>query len=71
MSQIRQEKEISEGELTDWIADLFERMQLRLDTLEETLEAIPTRRLTSEQPDGMREGSIPPGPTVEGRIRPK
>ena len=33
MAQIRQEKDITEGELTDWISDLVERMQAKIDSL--------------------------------------
>jgi transposase-like protein len=71
MAQIRQEKDITEGELTGWIADLFERMQARLDTLEETLETNPDVRLLSEHPNMPRAASIPAGPTVEGHIKPR
>lgn len=71
MAQIRQEKDIAEGELTDWIADMVERMQARLDTLEETLEAIPSRRLIHENSDQVSPSPMSNGPTVEGKFKPK
>lgn len=71
MAQIRQEKNITEGELTDWIADLFERMQARLDSLEETFEANLPIRLLSEHPDVAPAKSITTGPTIEGQVNPR
>ena len=70
-SQIRQEKDITEGELTDWIADLFDRMQVRLDALENTIGSLPTVRLVNEDPENSRTDSIPFAPTVEGRTKPR
>lgn len=69
MMQIREEKNISEGELVDWISDLFERMQVRITLLEQSTDASTLKRLHSEQSGESVVDSIPSGPTVEGQVR--
>ena len=71
MLQIRQEKNISEIELVDWISDLVERMQARLDALEETVQQIPSVHLLGDQVTNSPTGSNPGGPIVEGKVKPK
>lgn len=69
--QIREEKNISEGELVDWIADLVERMQAKINWMESSENSSPTTRLLDEQPGESRVESIPIAPTVEGQVRPR
>ena len=70
MMQIRQEKNLSEGELLDWIADLFRRMQSKMDTQTSMLEAFPHLRFLDDH--ARTNGpTIPEGTTIEGKVKPK
>lgn len=70
MTQIRRERDISEGELTDWIADLFGRMQDRIDALENPANPSPYRLLENDETAAQAK-SFPPGRTIDGQTKPK
>jgi len=38
LSQVREDKKLSEGEIIDWIADLFDRQQAKIDSLSNSSE---------------------------------
>jgi hypothetical protein len=71
MAQVRQEKKLSEGELIDWIADLFDRMQSKLDGNVDPLGAQRALEFQAPPPDLFQSDSIPDGPTIEGKVKPK
>lgn len=48
ISQIRNDKRLSETEVAEWIADLFDRRQKRIDDLEKIVEAIAQAKLLSQ-----------------------
>ena len=68
--QIRQEKDISEGELLDWVADLFDRMQAKLDVLEGSSSIATPQNLSQAQSSPAPHGSILRGSTVQGQVNP-
>jgi len=71
-AQIRQEMDLSETELIDWIADLFERQQAKLEALENAAQSLLSLRIADGTPDpAVSADSLPAGVTVEGHVRPK
>lgn len=78
-SQVREEQKITEAELIDWIADLFERMQVRLDRQANSpatrmrLDFQDSSSIDSAVDFGLSDDSIQfaSGPTIEGQVRPK
>ena len=71
MVQVRQEENLSEGEILDWMADLFDRMQSKLDFYHKMLGTPPTLEIQPNQADEFPSDSIPDGPVVEGKAKPK
>ncbi len=41
ITRVREDKQLSDTEITGWIADLFERQQKRIDSLENAVRSIP------------------------------
>ncbi len=68
IKQIRDEKDLSETEITDWIVDLFERQQQRLDALERFKDSI-SASLQSE--NSSFEDFNAESQTVPGHVRPR
>lgn len=72
MAQVRQEMDVSETELVDWIADIFDRQQAKLDALGSVADAFPALRIVDDNsPSDSPEDSNPGSVTVDGRVRPK
>ena len=78
ISQVREEQNITESELIDWIADLVERLQAQIssaETIQATarLEFDDTVNLSSDDVHkmGFDLTQIPDGQTVDGQIRPR
>ena len=68
IKQIREEKDLSETEITDWIADLFERQQRKIDALERFKNSI-SASLQSE--NSSFEDFDAESQTVPGQVRPR
>jgi transposase-like protein len=72
LAQIRQEMDVSETELVDWISDLFDRLDARLATMENAAQSQTPLRIVNETTDvEIADRSFPAGATIEGRVRPK
>ncbi len=71
-SQVRSEQKITEVELTDWISDLFHRMQLKLDevelsTAEYDSRERETRRVVQAKISNDGGATLAKGMTIEGQ----
>ena len=65
--QVRDEKQLSESEIVDWISDLFERQQQKIDSLELFKKSIV-------QSDILREEvlhDLADSQSVAGQVRPR
>jgi transposase-like protein len=72
MMQIRQEMDVSEKELVDWISDLVDRLQARLATKENGVQSQPSLRIVNETSDAeIADRCFRAGGTVDGKVRPK
>jgi len=68
IKQIREEKQLSESEITDWIADLFSRQQQKIDALEQFKNSITgAMQLETQSFRNSRSESE----TVSGQVRPR
>lgn len=68
IKQVREEKQLSEAEITDWIADLFERQQQKIDALERFKKSITT----GDQPGQPSfQGADSDAQTIPGQVRPR
>ncbi len=68
IKQVREEKQLSESEITDWIADFFQRQQEKIDALELFKKSIAqSQNLVDQtlQDFGDQSG------TVSGQVRPR
>ena len=68
IKQVREEKQLSETEITDWIADLFQRQQQKIDALERFKDSI-TAAAQLEKPSFEDVNSD--AQTVAGQVRPR
>lgn len=71
IAQAREENNISESELVDWISDMFDRMESRLKVTDEKLEKYPSLNHLRSQPESVDEYSAPDTPTIEGKAKPR
>jgi len=67
IKMVREEKQLSESEVTDWISDLFARQQQKLDALERFKKSISAATQLEER----FEASNSDGQTVAGQVRPR
>ena len=67
IKQVRDEKQLSESEVTDWIADLFERQQQKIDSLQLFKKSISQSELLREEV--IQE--LADSQSVAGQVRPR
>ena len=68
IKQVREEKNLGESEITEWIADLFERQQQKIDALERIKDSIPV----GDRADNPAIKDFDSGiQTVPGQVRPR
>ena len=68
IQQVREEKNLGESEITEWIADLFERQQQKIDALERIKDSIPV----GDRADNPAIKDFDSGiQTVPGQVRPR
>ena len=67
IKQVREEKQLSEIEVTDWIADLFERQQQKIDSLELFKKSIVQSDILGEEV----LQDLTDSQSVAGQVRPR
>ena len=72
MAQVRQEMDVTEAELIVWISDVFDRQQVKIDSLENDFKSNPSLRIVHKREDSEPAiDSISNGITLDGQVRPK